>query len=80
MFAVPCIYVVSINLLTRNFCLRLCYFTADVATLRRLMEYSQSCEEDILVHLIGGVSRLWSQLRDLSWAEVERVAKGEQNL
>ena len=50
---------------------------ADEATKRRLMEYSQSQGGDILVHLVGGTSRLWSQLRDLSWSEVELVAKGE---
>lgn len=41
------------------------------------MEYSQSYEGDIMVHLVGGVSSLWSQLRGLSWSEIERVAEGE---
>lgn len=50
---------------------------ADEATKRRLMEYSHSCNDDILVHLVGGVSRLWSQLRGLEWSEVEGIAKGE---
>lgn len=50
---------------------------ADEATKRRLMEYSQSCNDDILVHLVGGVSKLWSQLRSLPWSEVERTTKGE---
>lgn len=49
---------------------------ADEAVKRRLMEYSQSHEEDIMVHLVGGVSKLWSQLRSLSWPEIERVATG----
>lgn len=50
---------------------------ADEAVKRRLMEYSQSHEGDILVHLVGGVSRLWSQLRSLPWSEVECIARGE---
>lgn len=50
---------------------------ADEAVKRRLMEYSQSQDGDILVHLVGGTSRLWSQLRSLSRYEIERVGKGE---
>ncbi len=50
---------------------------ADEATKRRLMEYSHSQDGDIVVHLVGGVSKLWSQLRGLSWSEVEVVATGE---
>ena len=34
--------------------------------------------QDILVHLVGRVSKLLSQLRGLSWSEVERVAAGEK--
>jgi len=50
---------------------------ADEAFRRQLMEYSTSEQGDILVHLVGGVSRLWSQLRGLSWSEIERFTKGE---
>lgn len=50
---------------------------ADEATKRRLMEYSQSYNDDILVHIVGGVSKLWSQLRGLEWSEVEGIAKCE---
>lgn len=50
---------------------------ADEAVKRRLMEYSQSHDGDIMVHLVGGVSRLWSQLRSSPWSDVERVAAGE---
>lgn len=53
---------------------------ADEAIKRRLMEYSQSHDDDILVHLVGGVSRLWSQLRDLSWSEIECIAAGGKTL
>ncbi len=49
---------------------------ADEAVKRRLMEYSHSHEEDILVHFVGGVSKLWSQLRSLPWSEVELIAAG----
>lgn len=52
---------------------------ADEAVKRRLMEYSTSHDGDILVHLVGGVSRLWSQLRDLSWSEIERLANNDTN-
>ncbi len=30
-----------------------------------------------MVHFVGGVSKLWSQLRSLSWSEVERIAEGK---
>lgn len=50
---------------------------ADEAVKRRLIEYSHSHDGDILVHFVGGVSKLWSQLRSLSWSEVECIAKGE---
>jgi len=50
---------------------------ADEAVKRRLMEYSHSQDGDIVVHLVGGVSKLWSQLRGLSWSEVEIIAIGE---
>lgn len=50
---------------------------ADEAVKRRLMEYSKAHEGDILVHLVGGVSKLWSQLRSLSWSEVEQITKEE---
>ncbi len=41
------------------------------------MDYSQSQNGDIMVHLVGSVSSLWSQLRGLSWSEIERASKGE---
>ncbi len=50
---------------------------ADEAVKRRLMEYSHSQDGDIVVHLVGGVSKLWSQLRGLSWSEIEIIATGE---
>ncbi|WP_052672519.1 hypothetical protein [Aliterella atlantica] len=49
---------------------------ADEAVKRRLMEYSHSHDGDILVHFVGGVSKLWSQLRSLPWSEVELIAAG----
>ncbi|PSB27729.1 hypothetical protein [Chlorogloea sp. CCALA 695] len=50
---------------------------ADEAIKRRLMQYSHSQDGDIMVHFVGGGQGLWSQLRGLSWAEVEGVAGGE---
>ncbi len=50
---------------------------ADEAIKRRLMQYSHSQDGDIMVHFVGGGQGLWSQLRSLSWSEVELVARGE---
>ena len=50
---------------------------ADEAVRRRLMQYSDSHNGDIMVHFIGGGQGLWSQLRSLSWSEVELLARGE---
>lgn len=44
---------------------------ANEATKRRLMEYSESQNGDIMVHFVGGASRLWSEVRKLSWVELE---------
>lgn len=44
---------------------------ANEATKRRLMEYSESQNGDIRVHFVGGASRLWSEVRGLSWSELE---------
>ncbi len=30
-----------------------------------------------MVHFVGGGQGLWSQLRALSWSEVELIARGE---
>ena len=49
---------------------------ADEAVKRRLMQYSHSQDGDIMVHFVGGSQGLWSQLRSLSWSEVERFASG----
>ncbi len=49
---------------------------ADEATKRRLMQYSESCNGDIMVHFVSGGQGLWSQLRSLSWSEVEFIASG----
>ncbi|WP_052672542.1 hypothetical protein [Aliterella atlantica] len=53
---------------------------ADEAVKRHLMEYSQSHDGDILVHFVGGVSKLWSQLRSLPWSEIECIAAGGKTL
>jgi hypothetical protein len=41
------------------------------------MLYSHSQDGDIIVHFVSGGQQLWSRLRSLSWAEIERVASGE---
>ncbi len=50
---------------------------ADEAIKRRLMQYSHSQGGDIMVYFVGGTQGFWSQLRSLSWSEVERFARGE---
>lgn len=47
---------------------------ADEALRRRLMSYSQSDNGDILIHLANGAQRLWSEIRSLSWSEIENIA------
>lgn len=49
---------------------------ADEAIKRRLMQYSHSHDGDIVVHCVSGSQGLWSQLRSLSWAEVELIVTG----
>jgi len=51
---------------------------ADEATKRRLMQYSESYNGDIMVHFVSGGQELWSQLRSLSWSEVEVIATGKK--
>lgn len=46
---------------------------ANEATKRQLMEYSQSWEGDIMVHFVGGMQRLWSEVRSLEWSELEAL-------
>lgn len=48
---------------------------ADEAKRRRLMEYSQSHNGDIMVHFVSGIQRLWSEVRSLSWIEIETIAR-----
>ena len=49
---------------------------ADEAVKRQLMQYSHSQDGDIMVHFVGGTQGLWSQLRSLSWSEIELIASG----
>ena len=44
------------------------------------MQYSQSHDEDIMVHFVGGGQGLWSQLRSLPWSEVELIANGGKEM
>jgi len=47
---------------------------ADEAMRRRLMSYSQSGNGDIMIHFVSGVQRLWSEVRSMSWSEIEKLA------
>jgi hypothetical protein len=51
---------------------------ADEALRRRLMSASQSWNSDILIHFAGGVQRLWSEVRSLSWSEIENLVQGDR--
>lgn len=51
---------------------------ADEAIRRRLMSYSQSGNGDITIHFANGVQRLWSEVRSLSWSEIEKLASGDR--
>lgn len=51
---------------------------ADEAIRRRLMSYSQSGNGDIMIHFTNGVQRLWSEVRSLSWSEIENLACGDR--
>jgi hypothetical protein len=50
---------------------------ADEALRRRLMSYSHSWNSDILIHFASGVERLWSEVRSLSWSEIEKLVQGD---
>jgi hypothetical protein len=51
---------------------------ADEALRRRLMSYSHSWNSDILIHFASGVERLWSEVRSLSWSEIEKLVPGDR--
>jgi hypothetical protein len=46
---------------------------ANEAMKRRLMQFSQSHDGDIMVHFVGGIQKLWSEVRHLDWAEIEAM-------
>ncbi len=46
---------------------------ANEATKRRLMQYSQSHDGDIMVHFVSGIQKLWSEVRHLDWGEIEAL-------
>ncbi|AFZ33344.1 hypothetical protein Glo7428_4929 (plasmid) [Gloeocapsa sp. PCC 7428] len=48
---------------------------ADEAKRRCLMEYSQSYNGDIAIYFVNGAQRLWSEVRSLSWSEIEAIAQ-----
>ncbi len=44
---------------------------ANEAIKRRLMQFSCSHDGDIMVYFVGGMQKLWSEVRHLDWAEIE---------
>ncbi|MUL39533.1 helix-turn-helix domain-containing protein [Gloeocapsopsis dulcis] len=48
---------------------------ADEAVRRCLMEYSQAYNGDIAIYFVNGAQRLWSEVRNLSWSEIEAIAQ-----
>ncbi len=46
---------------------------ANEAMKRRLMQFSHSQDNDIMVHFVGGIQKLWSEVRHLDWAEIEAM-------
>ena len=46
---------------------------ANEALKRRLMRFSQSHDGDIMVYFVGGIQKLWSEVRHLDWAEIEEM-------
>jgi hypothetical protein len=46
---------------------------ANEALKRQLMQYSHSQDNDIMVHFVGGLQKLWSEVRHLDWAELEAM-------
>jgi hypothetical protein len=46
---------------------------ANEALKRRLMQFSQSHDGDIMVYFVGGIQKLWSEVKHLDWAEIEAI-------
>ncbi|WP_051482663.1 hypothetical protein [Synechocystis sp. PCC 7509] len=52
---------------------------ANEALKRRLMQFSQSHNGDIMVYFVGGIQKLWSEVRHLDWAEIEAMIADSSN-
>lgn len=46
---------------------------ANEALKRRLMQFSQSHDGDIMIYFVGGIQKLWSEVKHLDWAEIEAM-------
>ena len=46
---------------------------ANEAIKRRLMQFSCSHDGDIMVYFVGGIQKLWSEVKHLDWAEIEEM-------
>jgi len=52
---------------------------ANEAMKRQLMQFSCSHEGDIMVYFVGGIQKLWSEVRHLNWAEIEAMVADASN-
>jgi hypothetical protein len=52
---------------------------ANEALKRQLMRFSCSHEGDIMVYFVGGIQKLWSEVRHLDWAEIEAMVADASN-
>ncbi|WP_051482690.1 hypothetical protein [Synechocystis sp. PCC 7509] len=52
---------------------------ANEALKRQLMQFSQSHDGDIMVYFVGGLQKLWSEVRHLDWVEIEALVVSSSN-
>ena len=52
---------------------------ANEALKRQVMQFSCSHEGDIMVYFVGGIQKLWSEVKHLDWAEIEAMVADSSN-
>ncbi len=52
---------------------------ANEALKRQLMQFSCSHEGDIMVYFVGGIQKLWSEVKHLNWVELEAMVADSSN-
>ncbi len=52
---------------------------ANEALKRQLMQFSCSHEGDIMVYFVGGIQKLWSEVKHLDWVEIEAMVADSSN-